>query len=92
MINTQYIKLHTAAQLLLQNFDFDLVTGGFTEEEKAQTRIIAEEIRQAESNAMPATAELNTTGWLKRRIMLRITEIPSKMLAQHVHGKVGMWR
>lgn len=92
MIDKQRIKLHTAAQLLVRGFDQEIVMGDFTDEEKAQTRATADELRQVNGNGRPAAAELDTTGWLKRRIMLRITGIPSTQLARHMHKKVGLWR
>lgn len=82
--DVQRTKLHIAAQLLLQGFDEQLVTGGFTDEELEKAKVIAEELRHKHSDSVrPPAAELSTAAWLVRRIKLRITRIPSKQLAAH---------
>lgn len=85
--NKQLVKLYTAAQLIVQGIDMKLATGGFAPEEVEQTKIMADDIMQHRNGYKPPALALTVTSWLKRRILLGITGLNSKKLAEHQLNK-----
>jgi hypothetical protein len=81
--DAQRVKIFTAAQLVAQGIGLELATGGFTPEEIEQTKAMADDMMNHRNGRKPPALALTVTSWLKRRILLGITGLDSKKLAEH---------